>query len=132
MTKLIVAFFTILFSLTSSVCFGRDNYQLYDEFYKCTEEAEGVFSFTCVCIDEETERQDKKLNQAYKLLIADYPDDLKLIIRDVQRAWISYRDLKCGFFRDVDSGTMGTMNTKHCFMVETARRAQELESLIGY
>ncbi|MDP2800727.1 MAG: lysozyme inhibitor LprI family protein [Phreatobacter sp.] len=47
----------------------------------------------------------------------------------VQRAWISYRDLKCGYFRiHHDGGSIARILAGNCMMDETGRRAIEVRA----
>ena len=77
-----------------------------------------------ICTDFDTERHDKKLNDSYKILIKENRG-----LRDIQRAWIKYRDLKCNF--RMTSGASG-MGTYACMREETKRRSEELLGLIEF
>ena len=51
-------------------------------------------------------------------------------LRQVQRAWITYRDRKCAFFRvHYAGGSMARWLAAQCMMDTTARRAIELRFL---
>jgi uncharacterized protein YecT (DUF1311 family) len=50
------------------------------------------------CIADEFERQDKRLNAAYKALIEAVSEKRKIELRDVQRKWIAFLDANCSFY----------------------------------
>ena len=67
------------------------------------------------------------LNANFNRLRAELDDDQKAKLRDMQRAWIAYRDTTCAFYYDKIQGTMAQPMTAACLARETARRALLLD-----
>ena len=78
---------------------------------------------TADCYRTETAIWDDLLNENYKSLVADLDDEQKAKLRDMQRAWIAYRDSTCGFYYTKIQGTMAQPMGAACAARETARRA---------
>ena len=70
---------------------------------------------------------DDLLNENYKGLLAELDDEQTKKARDMQRAWIAYRDTTCGFYYDKIRGTMAGFMGAACVTRETARRAMLLK-----
>jgi uncharacterized protein YecT (DUF1311 family) len=91
------------------------------------------------CTTDETAFWDTRLNQVYRELIALYQqqdaefDDaynMAARLRETQRGWIEWRDLKCRFaYDEFRGGTLGRITGADCIMNMTAERAFELEDL---
>lgn len=96
----------------------------------CLARAGGVTADMIECIGTETERQDARLNQAYKALRATLNAARQKQLQDAQRAWISFRDGNCAFYYDPDGGSMARVAASDCMMSMTAERAHELELLM--
>ncbi len=79
------------------------------------------------CIGAETQRQDRRLNQAYKAAMALQSPERKKQLQAAQRAWIQFRDANCAFYFDPDGGSLARVSANDCVMTSTAQRAQELE-----
>ena len=94
----------------------------------CMDKSSGVTMDMIGCITAEHQRQDARLNKAYKALIAELPPSRKTQLQAAQRAWITYRDANCAFYDDPDGGTLARVNANACMMTATADRAHELES----
>ncbi|MDR3323946.1 MAG: lysozyme inhibitor LprI family protein [Zoogloeaceae bacterium] len=99
--------------------------KLTPQFEACMNKAATTVD-TLDCIGAETERQDKRLNKAYKSL---QNTERKKTLQDAQRAWLKYREANCAFYYDPEGGTLATVEGSDCFMSMTARRANELEAL---
>jgi uncharacterized protein YecT (DUF1311 family) len=82
------------------------------------------------CTAALTKTWDRKLNQAYKALMAQQETDQKKALRDAQRLWIKYRDANCGFYAQ-SSGSISQVAAAECLRVMTKERAVELEQAIG-
>ena len=83
------------------------------------------------CYRIETVIWDAILNENYKELmeaIDDKGDQNKL--KEMQRAWIAYRDTTCDFYWYKIHGTMSVPMTAACQLRETARRAMLLAFFI--
>ena len=86
---------------------------------------------TAECYDRERKIWDAILNDNFRALGDDLDDGQKTKLRDMQRAWIAYRDTTCGFYRDKIRGTMATTMAAACVGRETARRALLLKQFQG-
>jgi uncharacterized protein YecT (DUF1311 family) len=83
---------------------------------------------TADCYRIETVIWDAILNDNYKALmeaIDDKDDQNKL--KEMQRAWVAYRDTTCDFYWYKIHGSMSVPMTAACQLRETARRAMLLE-----
>jgi uncharacterized protein YecT (DUF1311 family) len=98
----------------------------------CTEKPEGQSNVgTADCYRREGAIWDDLLNENFRTLAADLDDEQKAKLREMQRAWIAYRDSTCGFYHTKIQGTMaGPMGTA-CAARETARRAVLLKFFSG-
>ena len=92
------------------------------------------------CLDSELQYWDSMLNQAYRQLRAvrqasdaDLPDNLAVqadTLRDMQRAWITYRDARCGHEASLWQGGTGAGTASiSCMMQLTAEQALYLLAL---
>lgn len=78
------------------------------------------------CIGDLHAEWDARLNAAYQSSIAALPEPRQTALRDVQRAWIAYRDANCGFYRGGE-GTIAAVEAALCIYGMTRDRARELE-----
>ena len=106
---------------------SADDIGLTKQFSACMDKSGGVTIDMLDCISAETNRQDARLNKAYKEAMPQLSQARKKQLQDAQRAWIKYRDANCNFYADPDGGTMATVSSNDCFMSATASRAKELE-----
>ena len=83
------------------------------------------------CATREFAVWDDILNETFRRLRDKLDDDQKTKLRDMQRAWITYRDTTCGFYHDKIRGTMATPMAAACVARETARRALLLKQFQG-
>ena len=110
----------------------------------CMEETEGGFSTIGMsgCMDRELSYWDSRLNDAYaRLRRAEQADDemgrdlpgyvnKANALRDMQRAWIVYRDATCDYERSQwGGGTGGGPATVGCLLRLTGEQALYLESV---
>jgi uncharacterized protein YecT (DUF1311 family) len=86
---------------------------------------------TTECYNRERKIWDDLLNENFRVLRDDLDDGQKNKLRDMQRAWIAYRDTTCGFYHDKIRGTMATPMAAACVARETARRALLLKQFQG-
>jgi len=101
---------------------------LSQTFSSCMEQAGGVTSSMIECMNAETERQDVRLNKAYKDVMAGLAPERKQQLQEAQRLWLKYRKANCDFYYDPDGGTIAGVSANDCFMSATAARAKELEA----
>lgn len=106
---------------------SADDTELTRQFSICMDKSGGVTVEMLDCIAAETERQDLRLNKAYKDVMAELTPQRKKQLQEAQRAWIKYRDANCDFYADPDGGTLAAVSSNDCYMSTTASRAKELE-----
>jgi uncharacterized protein YecT (DUF1311 family) len=82
------------------------------------------------CSGEELDRQDARLNDAYKKLMSKLSRDRKKALLKAQRAWIKFRETNCDYWFDPQGGTAARMNASGCLLTMTATRAKELEGML--
>jgi uncharacterized protein YecT (DUF1311 family) len=117
--KLIIAGLLLLAAPASAQDLGKG-------YAACMEKSGGVTANMQDCISAEYEIQDRRLNAAYKTLNA-ANEKRRAAIRDVQRKWIAFRDANCTLYDD--GGSAGRLAANECLLMQTARRAAELELL---
>lgn len=94
----------------------------------CMDDSGGTTVTMLDCISQELQRQDRRLNAAYRALATQLPPARMQQLKLTQRLWLQYRDANCGFHADPDGGTLATISANECVLDETAERAEELES----
>jgi len=85
------------------------------------------------CLDRERDFWDARLNEGYQQLLTQQRDDPAMLdaLRDMQRAWISYRDARCDFeYVQWGGGTGGGPAILACLMQTTAEQTFVLEQNI--
>ena len=81
------------------------------------------------CVMREQQWWDGQLNFFYGALRQTLSPEAKTGLRDIQRAWIKYKDLKCGFAHVFfEGGTMAQPIGAGCLLRTTAERTIELSS----
>lgn len=81
-----------------------------------------------LCNLDEMRGWDLLLNRYYKILRA---GGSFTGLRDIQRAWITYRDLKCDLYDVVyQGGSIARVLRADCMRQETARRVMDLYSFV--
>src|SRR5690606_22823637 len=95
---------------------------------ECIAASESVTAAILDCSREELDRQDARLNSAYKEVMAATADRDSL--RAIQRQWIRDRDVACEGDGEV-GGTAGEINRVGCLVQETERRANELAGVLA-
>lgn len=90
--------------------------------------ARGVTPAMAECMDAELDRQDARLNQAYKMVMGRLPQKRKTALRASQRQWIRKRDATCQRAYDAaGGGTASGLEKLGCLTSETVRRTIFLE-----
>ncbi len=97
------------------------------------------------CLDAEREQWDGRLNATYQQVMAsEKAEDAEMAdigasvpnranaLRDMQRAWIIYRDMRCTYVRaQWGGGTGGGPATLDCLMNMTGQQALFLQSMLN-
>jgi uncharacterized protein YecT (DUF1311 family) len=123
---LLMAFFAIV----SAQAFGQESDLLSVEYSKCIEQSGGTDPGMLDCMGAEAERQDKRLNDAYKKLMNELKPERKKELQEAQRLWIKYTEVNCNLYLDPDGGTAARLAASECPVLAKAARAKELENLI--
>ncbi len=93
----------------------------------------GANTFTIVaCHMREQKIWDGYLNQWYAGAEKRLADDAaaQTALKDAERAWISFRDAKCGYWgKRYEGGTFASVIAGDCMRDETARRALEMRAV---
>ena len=98
----------------------------------CTKTPEGSSNLGMTdCFRVEGTIWDGLLNENYKALAAELDEEQATKLRDMQRAWIAYRDTTCGFYQTKIQGSMAVPMAAACAARETARRALLLKFFSG-
>jgi uncharacterized protein YecT (DUF1311 family) len=94
----------------------------------CQNEPEGQSNLGMAqCYDREAAVWDERLNQNYKKRLDAAEPAYRDALKKMQRAWIAYRDAKCGSISVGESGSISVPATAICMLEETARQAIFLE-----
>ncbi len=83
------------------------------------------------CWGREYKAADATLNQVYRQLISKLDDEEKAQLKEVESAWLKYRDANCNFVADqYKGGTIRPMIDAICLADMTKNRTAELRSQI--
>lgn len=99
------------------------------EYSKCLAKAEAVDPVILECMESEYDRQDKRLNTAYKNLLNGLSGTRKKQLQDIQRLWLKYTEANCGFYYGDSGGSLDRQISFQCSIDARAARATELERL---
>ncbi|MFK2877528.1 DUF1311 domain-containing protein [Rhodanobacter hydrolyticus] len=91
----------------------------------CLTAAAGVTPSMKQCMGAEYAYQDKRLNVAYKALMAASDESQQTKLRSDERAWITYRTSHCAL--DQAGGQAAELDAYDCSVQETAKQARALE-----
>jgi uncharacterized protein YecT (DUF1311 family) len=117
----------------ASGAWAADEVPLSKELGQCIDKSGGS-DFTMIeCYGAEYTAQDRRLNNAYRKLLARLSKSKADELRKIQRAWLAFAESKCGFLYDNEdfSGTLDRLSASACNVTERARRATELEGLLA-
>lgn len=103
---------------------GADNTRA--SYAACLVAAAGVTPDMKQCMGAEYAYQDKRLNKAYKALMATLNNVQKTKLRSDERVWIAYRNSHCS--PDPNGGQAAELDAYDCSVQETAKQATTLES----
>ncbi len=82
------------------------------------------------CNSKETAVWQEHLNRDYQELLKEMKNKDKERLRDMQRAWIAFREKKCGFRQQEQEGTVGVIQNVSCYLEETGRQSFFLQTLL--
>lgn len=102
---------------------------LSKQYAVCLDKAQAADPMILDCMSDEYERQDKRLNVAYRKLMGQLSGDRKKEFQEVQRLWLKFAEANCGFYHDPNGGTAALQMSVECSLQIRAQRAAELESL---
>ena len=98
----------------------------------CVDAAGAVMADMGACGGAWVDREDARLNVAWKQLSAAISDDSKAALLDEQRAWLAYRDKSCVYYLDeVEYGQNGRyLSYPSCRAAIIAQRTQALKDIL--
>lgn len=126
-------YFCIAVFLTLTFAFPCDAQQTgFPDLDACLAKADGVQFDMQECVQEEYERQEKRMGTAYKNAREDLSDKQGKCLSASQSAWVAYRDAYGDFLYGdgMEGGAIGRFNAILWMVHETARRVAELEGSI--
>lgn len=84
-----------------------------------------------VCSAQDYEREDSKLNKNYKALIAKLETKDKEKLKNIQLAWIKFRDLQCDYEASrYEGGSIMPLISSSCLFQMTKQRNKDLKSML--
>lgn len=116
---------TIAAGVTQSATFVTGG-AVRPSYRHCLDGTGGVTSDMKACMTTEFDFQDERLNLLYKRLMATLDGDGKESLRAEEREWIRRKQSKCD--EGTEPGQADELVAYDCLVVETAKRAGELEA----
>jgi uncharacterized protein YecT (DUF1311 family) len=115
--------------VSTTITSAANEVPLSREHDKCIAQSGGSDLAMIECNGIEYTRQDRRLNAAYRRLLARVSKAKSNELRKVQRSWLAYVDAKCNFIYDNEefAGTADRLSASNCKVTERARRASDLE-----
>jgi uncharacterized protein YecT (DUF1311 family) len=127
-TKVMVVCLVVLWN---GQLFAATDDDLSKEYSECIDKASrGAMAEMFECNGEELDRQDARLNDAYKKLMSKQSRGQKKALVEAQRAWLKFRKANCDFYNDPDGGSVDRFSSSACLVNMTASRARELKNLL--
>lgn len=108
---------------------GQDKASANDarpSYAACLTTAAGVTPAVKRCMGAEYAYQDKRLNKAYKALMATLDKNQQTKLRGSERIWITHRNSHCVL--DPNGGQAAELDAYDCSVQETAKQASTLEN----
>ena len=125
MSRLPLAF-SLLFLIGLRTASGSDWYT--GDYERCGDLTSTLEIVECVI--ELYDEWDTRLNAIYQVALDAQEGERRTALRDVQRAWLAYRDANCAFYRSGE-GTIAAIEGNTCMFALTRDRALELEEVYG-
>lgn len=101
-------------------------YGLRPSYGQCLDRALSATAPMRACIADELDYQDKRLNTAYRALIAKLSPALQAKLKAEEKVWIQYRDNHCATV--VDGLERPELDALSCRVAETGKQASDLEA----
>ena len=79
------------------------------------------------CVQHQAKQWDRRLNSAYKDLMARSDPAQQMPLKAAQRLWIKYRDANCGFYA-AGEGSIRQIESAECLRAMTKQRTCELRA----
>jgi uncharacterized protein YecT (DUF1311 family) len=99
------------------------------DYDRCMSKSDGVTAAIMDCNGAEIDRQDARLNQAYKMVMNRLDALQKQSLRSSERQWIVSRDKTCqADMRDEEGGSLAAIIYSNCILNATIRRTMWLEA----
>lgn len=96
----------------------------------CTKSVSGDTMGLISCYSDETDRQNKALNDVYHKLNVLLPPEAKTDLVEAERAWLRFRDAECLFQAVQMEGSVGRIHGAECVMGMTRARVQVLQEYL--
>jgi uncharacterized protein YecT (DUF1311 family) len=123
----------VTFVLCAGSTFAKDGEDRLDTptYKKCMESAGGVTVAMRECTADELVRQDKMLNDTYKVVMGSMVSNAqKIRLRDAEREWLKHTKKKCDAAGAAfGNGTAGPLAIDDCYLSETETRMLYLRKL---
>ncbi len=83
------------------------------------------------CADLNAKAADRKLNQVYQQVRANYRGEQETLLLNAEETWIKFRDASCAFSKSrFAGGSIAPMVYSNCLADLTKQRTQELKSYL--
>lgn len=83
------------------------------------------------CASRDLNREDARLNKSYRDLLAKLEPARREKLREVQRVWLTFRDLNCEFqSAEYEGGTIYTLVQMGCVIEMTKQRNKDLKAML--
>ena len=119
----------LLLVFVSSLSCSAENAPWSKEYKRCQDKAGAVDPAMLECISDEYDRQDKRLNAAYRKLMNSLTGERKKQLLEAQRLWGKYTEANCAFYYPPDAGSLDRIMAAQCQVNARVERAAELERL---
>lgn len=94
----------------------------------CLAAARGVSAKMLSCNGAEIEREDLRLNEAYRTVMARLNPQQRVVLRDYERRWLALRDRQCAQESSAKPGQIDEIAYSRCILVEVASRREWVEN----
>lgn len=84
-----------------------------------------------ICAGKDYEREDVRLNKNYNELFSKLDDSHRRRLKEVQRAWLNFRDLQCDYdSSQYEGGTIYSLVHSTCLLQMTKQRNKDLKAML--